>query len=42
MTKRYELSDEGWDLIADIVTRKQKMGRPRRDDRLVLNRGRKY
>lgn len=37
MAKRYELPDEGWELIADIFSNQQKMGRPRRDDRLMLN-----
>lgn len=37
MAKRYELPDEGWELIADIFSNKQKIGRPRRDDRLMLN-----
>lgn len=37
MAKRYELPDEGWELIADLVSKRQNMGRPRRDDRLMLN-----
>lgn len=37
MVKRYELPDEAWELIADIVTSNRKMGRPRRDDRQMLN-----
>ena len=37
MAKRYELPDEAWELIADIVSPKQKRGRPRSDDRLMLN-----
>lgn len=37
MAKRYELPDVAWELIADLVFPEQKMGRPRRDDRLMLN-----
>lgn len=37
MAKRYELPDAAWELIADLVSLEQKMGRPRRDDRLMLN-----
>lgn len=37
MAKRYELPDAAWDLIADLVSPEQKMGRPRSDDRLMLN-----
>ncbi len=37
MAKRYELPDAAWELIADLVFPEQKMGRPRRDDRLMLN-----
>lgn len=37
MTGRYELSDAEWSLIKDIVSPPQKMGRPRRDDRQMLN-----
>ncbi|KKO06491.1 hypothetical protein LCGC14_0062990 [marine sediment metagenome] len=37
MAKRYELPDAAWELIADLVSPEQKMGRPRRDDRLMLN-----
>ncbi len=37
MTERYELSDERWHMIEDIVSPPQVMGRPRRDDRQVLN-----
>jgi len=37
MAKRYELSDASWELIKDLVSPKQKMGRPRCDDRLVLH-----
>lgn len=37
MAKRYELSDASWELIKGLVSPEQKMDRPRRDDRLVLN-----
>lgn len=37
MAKRYELPDAAWELIADLVFPDQKMGRPRSDDRLMLN-----
>jgi transposase len=37
MARRYEISDNGWGLIEDIVSPPQSMGRPRRDDRQVLN-----
>lgn len=37
MARRYELPDAGWELIRDLVSSEQKMGRPRSDDRLVLN-----
>jgi transposase len=37
MAKRYELSDVSWELIKDLVSPEQKMGRPRSDDRLVLH-----
>ena len=37
MAKRYELSDAAWERIADLVSPEQKMGRPRSDDRLMLN-----
>ena len=37
MVKRYELPDAAWELISDLVSPEQKMGRPRRDDRLMLN-----
>jgi transposase len=37
MAKRYELPDEAWELIADIVSPEQKIGRPHSDDRLMLN-----
>ncbi len=37
MAKRYELSDASWDLIKDLVSPKQKIGRPRSDHRLILH-----
>lgn len=37
MTGRYELSSQRWALIEDIVSPPQTMGRPRRDDRQMLN-----
>ena len=37
MAGRYEISDNGWALIEDIVSPPQRTGRPRRDDRQVLN-----
>ncbi|MEE5038139.1 IS5/IS1182 family transposase, partial [Pseudomonas alliivorans] len=36
MAKRYELSDVSWELIKDLVSPEQKIGRPRSDDRQVL------
>lgn len=37
MAGRYELSDRSWQLIKGIVSPSQKMGRPRRNDRQMLN-----
>jgi hypothetical protein len=37
MVGRYEISDNGWAQIKDIVAPPQTMGRPRRDDRKMLN-----
>ncbi len=37
MARRYELPDAGWELLKYLVAPEQKMGRPRSDDRLVLN-----
>jgi transposase len=37
MAKRYELPDAAWKPIADLVSLKQKMGRPRRDDQRMFN-----
>lgn len=34
--RRYELTDQQWDLIADLFP-EQTLGRPRRSDRQVLN-----
>ena len=34
--KRYEISDEQWEQIKDIIQH-SKMGRPPKDDRLMLN-----
>ena len=34
--KRYELTEEQWNKIKDLIPR-SKMGRPRKDDRLMLN-----
>lgn len=37
MARRCEFPDAEWELIKDLVSPEQKMGRPRSDDRLVLN-----
>ena len=37
MAKRYELPDLVWDLVADICYESRRSGRPRTDDRLMLN-----
>ncbi len=37
MTKQYELPDEAWDLVADIFSELRHNGRPRTDDRRMLN-----
>lgn len=37
MTKRYKLSDSFWEMIEDLITQDQKTGRPRHNDRLMLN-----
>ena len=37
MAGRYEISDSQWQLIEDIVSPAQAMGRPRKDDRQMLN-----
>ena len=38
MKRRYELSDEQWDLVAGLLPNEVKgFGRPRRDDRTLMN-----
>jgi transposase len=37
MAKRYELDDASWEMIEDIIIQNQKTGRPRSNDRLMLN-----
>lgn len=37
MAKRYEIPDAAWELVADIFTKHRRTGRPRTDDRLMLN-----
>ncbi|MDR0281274.1 MAG: IS5 family transposase [Paucimonas sp.] len=37
MAKRYELSDEAWNLVADLFTSTPTRGRPRSSDRLMLD-----
>lgn len=37
MSKRYELSDAEWKIVADPFTAHWRTGRPRVDDRLMLN-----
>jgi transposase len=37
MAKRYELSDEAWNMIADLFTPTHSRGRPRSSDRLMLD-----
>lgn len=37
MAKRYELSDEAWNLVADMFTSTHTKGRPRSSDRLMLD-----
>lgn len=37
MAKRYELPDEAWDMVANIFSESRRNGRPRADDRLMLN-----
>ena len=39
MAKRYEIPDAAWDLVADIFDEPHRSGRPRADDRLMLNGG---
>ena len=37
MAKGYELPNAAWDLVADIFNESRRSGRPRTDDRLMLN-----
>jgi transposase len=37
MTSRYELDDQSWALIRDLVSHRQQRGRRRKDDRLMPN-----
>lgn len=37
MAKRYELSDEAWDVVADLFTETHVRGRPRASYRLMLD-----
>lgn len=37
MANRYEISNEAWDLVADLFQENHRTGRPRSDDRLMLN-----
>ena len=37
MAKRYKLPDAAWDLVADIFYEPRRSGRPRADDRMMLN-----
>jgi transposase len=37
MAKRNELPDAAWDLVVDIFSETRHGGRPREDDRLMLN-----
>ena len=37
MTKRYELSDEAWTVVADLFAETHGRGRPRLSDRLMLD-----
>lgn len=37
MANRYELPDAAWDLVADIFDEPRRSGRPRTNDRLMLN-----
>jgi transposase len=37
MAGRYEISDSQWRLIEGIMSPAQSMGRPRKDDRQMLN-----
>lgn len=37
MAKRYELSDEAWDVVSDLFIETHGRGRPRLSDRLMLD-----
>lgn len=37
MVKRYEIPDAAWELVADLFEQRRRSGRPRADDRLILN-----
>jgi transposase len=37
MVKRYEMPDAAWELVADRFEQSRRNGRPRADDRLMLN-----
>lgn len=37
MAKRYELPDAAWELVADLFIEVRRSGRPKADDRLMLN-----
>ncbi|QEU26743.1 transposase (plasmid) [Pseudomonas luteola] len=37
MTGRYELDDQSWERISDLISYRQQRGRHRKDDRLMLN-----
>lgn len=37
MANRYEISNEAWDLVAHLFQENHRTGRPRSDDRLMLN-----
>ncbi|WP_457362064.1 IS5 family transposase [Pseudomonas sp. TE3610] len=37
MAKRYEISDEAWDMVADLFTPTHTRGQPRSSDRLMLD-----
>ena len=37
MAKRYELSDEAWDVVSDLFIETHGRGRPRLSDRLILD-----
>ncbi len=37
MAKRYELADEAWDVVSDLFIETHGRGRPRLNDRLMLD-----